>query len=302
MNQNNKISLIYSWPVIILAIIVFWPLAIVLVIRRATLDRRFALVVGKILGFVGICSYVVSVIGVLACFGNGYVTSSDVVYILFFAIAGFVFRKIAKKITMNAKSVKQYIAVIVNGNVRQLDQIASAMGKPYDIVKKDIQSMIDKGYLKNAYINETTHEIVLPVEKQVETVPVSDTVSNSARVEPVVQVVTCPCCGANNTITGDIGECEYCGSPLKGAVAVAGNAKNPVAVENEARFDVVLEAAGDYKINVIKVIKENTNLGLNDAKALVDSAPQIVKQNVPKEEAYALKKSLESVGATVVLW
>ena len=53
---------------------------------------------------------------------------------------------------------------------------------------------------------------------------------------------------------------------------------------------------------MIKVIKENTNLGLNDAKALVDSAPQIVKQNVPKEEAYALKKSLESVGATVVLW
>lgn len=64
-------------------------------------------------------------------------------------------------------------------------------------------------------------------------------------------------------------------------------------------FNVVLQAAGDSKIQVIKVIREVTGKGLKEAKDLVDAAPQAVKENIPKTEAEDLKKQLESAGATV---
>ena len=100
----------------------------------------------------------------------------------------------------------------VNGNERQIDAIASSMGKTYDTAKNDIQKMIDKGYLKNAYINEGTREVVLPNNNiQAHVGIAANTTANN--ITP--RIVSCPCCGANNTIIGDMGECEYCGSPLK---------------------------------------------------------------------------------------
>ncbi len=82
--------------------------------------------------------------------------------------------------------------------------------------------------------------------------------------------------------------------------AVAGAATAPAAVEEEkTSFDVVLQAAGEKKIQVIKVVRQITNLGLKEAKDLVDSAPKPVKEGVTKEEAEEIKKQLEEVGATV---
>lgn len=69
--------------------------------------------------------------------------------------------------------------------------------------------------------------------------------------------------------------------------------------EEKSEFDVVLSAAGDKKIQVIKVVRTITNLGLKEAKDLVDSAPKPVKEGVEKEEAEDIKKKLEEVGATV---
>jgi large subunit ribosomal protein L7/L12 len=87
-------------------------------------------------------------------------------------------------------------------------------------------------------------------------------------------------------------------------VAVAGGAV-AVAVAEEAEekteFDVELKDVGAKKINVIKVIRELTSLGLKDAKDLVDSAPKVVKEGVSKEEAEEAKKKLEEAGATVEL-
>jgi len=70
-------------------------------------------------------------------------------------------------------------------------------------------------------------------------------------------------------------------------------------VEEQTAFDVILTAAGDKKIQVIKVVREVTSLGLKEAKDLVDGAPNPVKQGIPKEEAEALKAKLEAEGATV---
>ena len=81
-------------------------------------------------------------------------------------------------------------------------------------------------------------------------------------------------------------------------VAAAG----PAAVEEEkTEFDVELTEIGAQKVKVIKVVREATSLGLKEAKELVDSAPKMVKTGVSKEEAEALKKSLEEVGAKVTI-
>jgi len=81
------------------------------------------------------------------------------------------------------------------------------------------------------------------------------------------------------------------------APAAAGPA--PVEEEEQTEFDVILSAVGDKKINVIKVVREITGLGLKEAKDLVDGAPKPVKEKVRKEEAEAIKAKLVEVGASV---
>ncbi|MES1211699.1 MAG: 50S ribosomal protein L7/L12 [Acidobacteriota bacterium] len=84
------------------------------------------------------------------------------------------------------------------------------------------------------------------------------------------------------------------------APAAGGGAAAPV-VEEKTEFDVVLKSAGDKKINVIKVVREVTSLGLKEAKDLVESAPATVKEGISKDEAEAVKKKFEEAGATVEL-
>src|SRR5689334_7901038 len=79
----------------------------------------------------------------------------------------------------------------------------------------------------------------------------------------------------------------------------AGGGAAAAATEEKTEFDVVLNAAGEKKIQVIKVVRELTGLGLKEAKDLVDGAPKPVKEKVAKAEAADMKKKLEEVGATV---
>jgi len=95
---------------------------------------------------------------------------------------------------------------------------------------------------------------------------------------------------------------EHYGVSAAAAVAAApaagGGAAAPVE-EEKTEFDVVLKAAGEKKINVIKVVREVTSLGLKEAKDLVESAPATVKEAISKDEAAAVKKKFEEAGATV---
>ncbi len=84
-----------------------------------------------------------------------------------------------------------------------------------------------------------------------------------------------------------------------GAVAAPGAAGGAAAAEEKTEFDVILKSPGAKKINVIKVVREITGLGLKEAKALVDGAPKPVKEGVSKEEAEEIKKKLEEAGAEV---
>ena len=83
------------------------------------------------------------------------------------------------------------------------------------------------------------------------------------------------------------------------AVAAAGGGAGAVAAEEKTEFTVMLAAAGDKKIEVIKEVRAITGLGLKEAKDLVDAAPKPVKENVPMKDAEAIKKVLEAAGATV---
>lgn len=86
---------------------------------------------------------------------------------------------------------------------------------------------------------------------------------------------------------------------MMGAMPAAGGAAE--AAEEKTEFDVELTAAGAQKINVIKVVREVTGLGLKEAKDLVDGAPKVIKEKIAKADAEAVKKKLEEAGATAVL-
>ena len=94
---------------------------------------------------------------------------------------------------------------------------------------------------------------------------------------------------------------EEFGVTAAAPVAAGGAAGGGDAAEEKTEFDVELTSAGSSKIKVVKAVKEATGLGLKDAKELVDSAPKVIKEALPKEEAEKLKETLEEVGATVEL-
>ena len=95
---------------------------------------------------------------------------------------------------------------------------------------------------------------------------------------------------------------EKFGVTAAAPVAVAGGAAPTAdAVEEKSEFDVELTGVGEKKINVIKVIREITALGLKEAKEIADSAPSVVKEAASKEDAEEIKKKLEDAGATVTL-
>jgi large subunit ribosomal protein L7/L12 len=101
----------------------------------------------------------------------------------------------------------------------------------------------------------------------------------------------------NNSIEEEFG--VTAAAPMAMMAAAPGAAAD--AAEEQSEFDVILKDFGANKINVIKVVRELTSLGLKDAKDLVESAPKAVREAIPKDEADAAKTKLEEAGATVEL-
>ena len=211
-NNNNNLSGLYSWPVIILALIFFWPLGLFLIIKRASLDKKTALGASKLIKGLGIASCCMAALGFLVNITDGF-DGTDVGMIIFFAAAGAALLYLANKIKKDADSVKQYLNIIVNGGERQLDAIAAATGKQYDVVKKDVQKMIDKGFLKNAYINENTREVVLPSAAPANTNVGQPTTNMGTPTAVQTRVVACPCCGAK--LTKETKFCVKCGTKIQ---------------------------------------------------------------------------------------
>lgn len=207
--KNPKISSAYSWPVVILTCIIFWPIGLFLLWKRVSIDRKASLTTGRLVIICGLTSLAFSLMGLLVSLSEG-IKSDDVNMIIFFVAAGIGLLLFGNSMIKNARKYKKYLSIIVNQNMTSIDNIAAANTVSYDEAKKDIQKMIDKGYFSGAYINDGTRELVLPQVKQTENIVQSN------YEEPVeTKVVTCKNCGANNTvIVGKTSECEFCGSPI----------------------------------------------------------------------------------------
>ncbi len=97
----------------------------------------------------------------------------------------------------------------------------------------------------------------------------------------------------------DFLKAEYGIEPAAAAVVVSGGGDGPAAVEEKTAFNVVLKSGGASKLNVVKIVKELTGLGLKEAKELVDGAPKAIKEGVSKAEAEEIKNKLTEAGADV---
>jgi large subunit ribosomal protein L7/L12 len=97
----------------------------------------------------------------------------------------------------------------------------------------------------------------------------------------------------------DFLKAEYGIEPAAAAVVVSGGGDGPAAVEEKTAFNVVLKSGGASKLNVVKIVKELTGLGLKEAKELVDGAPKAIKEGVTKQEAEDIKNKLTEAGADV---
>ena len=96
-------------------------------------------------------------------------------------------------------------------------------------------------------------------------------------------------------------ECGVSAAPVAAAVAVPAAAVEAAPEDEKDEFDVILTAAGDKKIQVIKVVRELTGLGLKEAKDLVDGAPKPIKEKISKEDAESIKAKIEEAGGSVEL-
>ena len=121
-----------------------------------------------------------------------------------------------------------------------------------------------------------------------------------AKIEDLLETIDSLTVVELNELVKGIEE-KYGVSAAAVAAPVAGGAAAGAAAEEKSSFNVVLKEAGANKIQVIKVVRDATGLGLKEAKDLVDGAPKTIKENVPAEEAEALKAKFVEAGATVEL-
>lgn len=203
--SNNKTM---SWGWIIFWFVIFWPVGIFFLFKKLNGDKTATLKNSKT---VAIISYVLIGMGVIYLIMTFTEDSSIFAAALLFGGGGVLVNIVARNMKKNGEKYKQYIGLIINQQLTQIDNIAASVGVGYDVAKTDLQKMIDLGYFVGAYINDGSREIILAK-------PVATNASEQFTTGTGAQtrVVTCKSCGANNTaIVGQVKECEYCGSPIE---------------------------------------------------------------------------------------
>jgi hypothetical protein len=213
--KNPKKSMGWGW--IIFWIIIFWPVGFILVIRKFATDKK-ALMSGKTtsLSVIGWVLTVFGGIGFIGCVTDPTATSGTVMALIF-VVGGILLILKARKIKKQAAKYRKYIDVVVNYGEKNIDNIADAVGLQYEVVIKDLQDMIDIGYLKNAYIHQANREILLQQVVQPQVQQAYQQTQTYQQLSNPIQpkAVRCPGCGANNIVsTSGVCECEYCGTPL----------------------------------------------------------------------------------------
>ena len=202
-----------GWGWIVFWLIFFWPIGLYLLVKKFSTDKSALMsgrtgalsVVGWILVVFGATGFLVEITGTR--------DASGFVIALMFFVGGVLLLRKASNTKKTAARYKKYIDIVVNQNVRSIDHVAAALGLSYDAVVHDLQDMINRGYLKDAYVHQGNREIIL---KHIEPQPsIQEMIIGQSPAQ--TKAMRCPGCGANNIgIAGKVSECEYCGTPING--------------------------------------------------------------------------------------
>lgn len=209
-NEKIKSS---SWAFIITMCILFWPVGFYLLYKKLLSDKAAVLQNSRTLKKIGIG---LIVLGVIYFFGETSEGSNAIGPMLFFIGGGVFIIRTSKKMQIQGEKFKKYISIVINNNETSIDNIAAYMNISCEEVVRDLQTMIDKGYFLNAYVDLSSREFVTRT-REYEPINVNGSSSfNEVQEEkPKMKVVVCRNCGGNNTILeGEVSECEFCGSPL----------------------------------------------------------------------------------------
>lgn len=202
-----------GWGWIIFWLIVFSPVGMFMLISKVANDKS-VLISGKTRAISTVAWFFI-IIGVLGMLTNSKENPAltNVMFLAVTILGIWLLRKRSKlKKTINL--YKKYMDMVSNQHIRNIDNISSAVGLTYDTVAKDLQEMINIGYLQDAYINQGTREIILNRQERVVYVRVP-AAGVAEQAEPQTKTVRCQGCGANNVVVvGKVSECEYCGTPI----------------------------------------------------------------------------------------
>ena len=193
-----------SWVWIILALIIFWPVGLLLLVFRLVSDRSAVMTCGRTLGIV---SWILIVLGLLIIFGD------EVIIGCVFMLGGICLNVLSRKTKKRAALYRQYISLVANHRMTSLDEISAAIGLSFDTVTSDLTNMINAGYFSGLYIDAPGRRLVLPqATAQQAPQPAGGAVGTQNISQP--RVVQCVGCGANAALMSAVGTCEYCGCPL----------------------------------------------------------------------------------------
>ena len=197
-----------SWFWIVVALILFWPLGLFLLIRRLSSDRTATFKSGRMLKVVYVLLFIS---GGFMLFSGGF----GIFFGLLFIAGGVMVFLQARKGNQRVARYKQYMNLVVNHGQKSVDHIAATLGTESRIVKTELQKMIDLGFFEGAVIDNVTNEIMLAVPQKTGVASAIETVFGSNEESSTERVVVCGGCGANNKVSGNVGNCDYCGSPLE---------------------------------------------------------------------------------------
>lgn len=199
---------------------------------------KFEKVLSVIFKICGIWDFIMAGLCFLFSILDGF-QGIDVTITLVFALVGLGFWKLGNRLAKKCRETEQYVSLIGDSGAVDLCAVADATGKSYENVCQDVTKLMQKGYWKGARVDSEMKMLIQTDswEKPAET----EAPEASKEVkEDAGETVICPCCGAENHITGDAGVCEYCGAPLEmpkpieeteasatGDAGNAGNAGNP---------------------------------------------------------------------------
>jgi predicted transcriptional regulator len=205
-NQNLTAAPINSgngsgWILIVVMMIFFWPIGLILLLRKLATDRSATFKSGGAISKIGWALLIVGALVFLASFSSNEIGAP--IMGALFIVGGIVCLQKAQTVKTTSKKYRLYISIIVNEGITRIDDIAKSAGVSFNEAEKTIQEMLDKGYF-HGHINQAAKELILAEAHR----------DNPENLHFIV--VRCDNCGADNKVPeGRVAKCEYCRSLIR---------------------------------------------------------------------------------------